>query len=63
MVDVIVTFDMEVIEPHAVYREVVVIGKNRLGSKELEDLVFRGKVKVLTPRNKALSMGLKSREQ
>ena len=49
---------MEVIVPHAVYEEVVIRGHGRPGSKELEDLVSQGKVKVLAPQNKALVRAL-----
>jgi len=44
----------EIIIPHAVYEEVVAEGHNKPGSKELGDLVRQGKVKVLTPRDRAL---------
>jgi len=54
MVDIISFLNMEMIVPHAVYEEVVVKGRGRPGSKELETLINRGKVKVLTPQNRAL---------
>ena len=40
--------------PHAVYEEVVAKGHGRPGSKELEDLVRQGKIKVLAPRDRVL---------
>jgi len=45
---------VEVIIPRAVYEEVVVKGESRPGSRELEKLVNRGKVKVLVPRDRML---------
>jgi len=44
----------EVIIPRAVYEEVVVRGRGRPGSRELEELVHQGKVKLLSPRDQAL---------
>jgi len=54
MADIIEALGMEIIVPQAVYEEVVVKGRSRPGSRELEELVRRGKVKVLLPRDKAL---------
>ena len=45
---------MEIIVPQAVYEEVVVKGHGRPGSEELRDLIHRGKVRVLKPRNTTL---------
>ena len=55
MADIIEALGMEIIVPQAVYEEVVVKGRGRPGSKELEDLIRRGKVRVLKPRNRALA--------
>ena len=41
----------EIIVPQAVYEEVVVRGRGRPGSRELEELARQGKVKVLVPRD------------
>ena len=54
MADIIVKLGMEIIVPHAVYEEIVTRGHGRPGLKELEDLIRQGKVKVLTPRDRAL---------
>ena len=54
MVDIISVLNIELIVPHAVYKEVVAEGRGRPGSKELETLINQGKVKVLTPENRAL---------
>ena len=54
MANVIEALDMEIIVPQAVYEEVVVKGRGRPGSGELEDLARQGKVKVLAPRDRAL---------
>ncbi len=42
MADVIEALDMEIIVPQAVYEEVVVKGRGRPGSGELEDLARQG---------------------
>ena len=54
MAGLIEAFGMEIIVPQAVYEEVVVKGRGRPGSEELRDLIRRGKVGVLKPRNRAL---------
>ncbi len=54
MVGIIEVLGMEVIVPQAVYEEVVVKGHDRSGSRELEELVRQGRVKVLMPRDRAL---------
>jgi len=54
MVDIISVLNIELIVPHAVYKEVVAESRGRPGSKELETLINQGKVKVLTPENGAL---------
>ena len=54
MVNIISVLNIDIIVPHAVYEEVVAKGRGRPGSKELETLVNQGKVKVLTPQNRAL---------
>jgi len=54
MVDIISVLNIEIIVPHGVYKEVVAEGRGRPGSKELETLTNQGKVKVLTPENRAL---------
>ena len=52
--DVLAALDAEIIVPRAVYEEVVARGRGRPGSRELEDLAGRGKVRVLEPRDRAL---------
>ncbi|MEB3786920.1 MAG: DUF3368 domain-containing protein [Desulfurococcales archaeon] len=54
MADIIEALGVEIIVPQAVYEEVVVKGHGRPGSEELGDLIRRGKVRVLKPRNRAL---------
>jgi len=54
MTDIIEAFGMEIIVPHEVYEEVVVKGYGRPGSRELEGLVSQDKIKVLSPRDRAL---------
>ena len=54
MVDIIEALGMEIIVPQAVYEEVVVKGRGRPGSEELGDLIRRGKVRVLKPRDRVL---------
>ncbi len=54
MVNIVEALGMEIIVPQAVYEEVVVRGRSRPGSGELEDLSRRGKVKVLAARDRAL---------
>ncbi|MCE4608956.1 MAG: DUF3368 domain-containing protein [Desulfurococcales archaeon] len=54
MASIMEALGMEIIVPQAVYEEVVVKGRNRPGSEELRDLIHRGKVRVLKPRNTAL---------
>ncbi len=54
MANIIEVIGMEIIVPQAVYEEVVVKGRDRPGSGELEDLARQGKVKVLAARDRAL---------
>ena len=54
MANIMEALGMEIIVPQAVYEEVVVKGRSKPGSEELRDLIHRGKVRVLKPRNTAL---------
>lgn len=54
LMDITVSLTVEVVIPRAVYEEVAVRGCGRPGSRELEELVRQGKVKHLSPRDRAL---------
>ena len=49
LMDITVSLTVEVVIPRAVYEEVAVRGCGRPGSRELEELVRQGKVKLLSP--------------
>ena len=54
LTSIMVSLTVEVIVPRAVYEEVVVRGYGRPGSRELEELVRQGKVKLLSPHDRML---------
>jgi predicted nucleic acid-binding protein len=54
MVHTITMLNVELIVPRAVYEEVAVRGHGRPGSRELEALAGHSRVRILTPRNRAL---------
>ncbi len=54
LTDIMILLTVEVIVPRAVYEEVVARGRGRPGSRELEELVQQGKVKLLSPRDRVL---------
>jgi len=58
LMGIMASLTAEVIIPRAVYEEVVVRGRGRPGSRELEELVHQGKVKLLAPRDQALVKAL-----
>ncbi len=58
MLNILVSVYEEFIVPKAVYEEVVVKGYNKPGSRELEILVQRNKVRLLTPRSKGIVKAL-----
>ncbi len=54
MANIMEALGMEIIVPQAVYKEVVVKGRGRPGSGELENLARQVKVKVLAAQDRAL---------
>ena len=58
LMGIMASLTAEVIIPRAVYEEVVVKGRGRPGSRELEELVHQGKVKLLASRDQALVKAL-----
>ena len=57
MVNIIEAIGMEIIVPQAVYEEVVVKGRGRPGSGELEDLARQDKVKGFSTAGQSAGRG------